>query len=180
MLMGKIAAGKGTQADLILSHFGGVLYSNGNKVREVAQQSTVFGHHMKEAYESGKLVPEWVVTYWMTHAILSQHPDEQVVFEAVAKKPHEAELFHEIHEFVGRPYIVFHIEISDDQVRERSEKRNRDVVDSRKSVETRLNEYAEHTSKSIEIFKNKGTLVTIDGSGTPEEVREQIFKHLIT
>lgn len=179
VLMGKIASGKGTQANLILSHFGGVLFSNGNKLRQMAQEPTIFGRKLKNLYESGQLLPEWVASYWMTHALVSQHLTERVVFEAVAKKPHEAELFHEIHEWIGRPYIVFNIDVSDDLVHERSRARNRDIVDSPKSVEKRLEEYNLHTTKSVEVFREKGTLIDIDGSGTMDEVRNAIFSHLM-
>ncbi len=179
VLMGKIASGKGTQADLILSHFGGVLYSNGNKVREAAQKHSVFGKKMKEVYESGQLIPEWIASYWMTQALVSQHVDERIVFEAVAKKPDEAEMFHDIHTWIGRPYIVFHIEVSDAEVHERSQKRARDVVDSPRSVEKRLEEYGLHTTQSVEVFRKKGTLININGSQSPEEVQKQIFSHLM-
>jgi adenylate kinase len=179
VLMGKIASGKGTQANLLLSHFGGSLYSNGNKVREATQQPTVFGHKMKEMYEGGYLIPEWIASYWMTHALISQYQTERIVFEAVAKKPHEAELFHEIHAWVDRPYVVFHLDISDEEVRKRSEKRSRDVVDSAKSVEKRLEEYRTYTALSIEIFRRKGTLIDIDGSQSEEGVKQQIFDYLM-
>lgn len=176
--MGKIASGKGTQADLILNHFGGTLYSNGNKVRETAQLPSAFGRHIKEMYEGGYLIPEWVASYWMTHALVSQFEHERVVFEAVAKKPNEAELFHEIHEWVDRPYVVFNLEISDDEVRARSSARARDVVDSPKSVEKRLEEYHTYTSRSIEFFRKAGTLIDIDGTKAPAEVQKQIFTYL--
>lgn len=178
VLMGKIASGKGTQANLILSHFGGTLYSNGNKVRETAQLETPFGRKMKEMYEGGYLMPEWVASYWMTHALISQYPDERIVFEAVAKKPDEAKLFHEIHEWIERPYIVFNLIVTDELVHERSAARARDIVDSEKSVAKRLEEYNTFTDKSIEIFREKGTLVDVDGSLSPDEVKEIIFKHL--
>lgn len=180
VFMGKIASGKGTQANLVLSHFGGVLYSNGNKLREIATKPTVFGRKMKEVYEEGKLLPEWVASYWMTHALVSQYVDDLIVFEAVAKKPHEAELFHEIHETLGRRYVVFHIDVSDDIVHERSARRARDVVDSPKSVEKRLEEYKLHTAKSVDIFRGLGTLVEIDGSKSLDEVKKEVFGHLIT
>ncbi len=178
VLMGKIASGKGTQATHILDHFGGVLYSNGNKVREVAQQPTVFGKKMKEMYEGGYLMPEWVASYWMTHALVSQFEQERVIFEAVAKKPNEAELFDEIHTWINRPYIVFNLRITDDEVRARSAARARDVVDTPKSVEKRLEEYHTYTEKSIEFFRSRGTLIDIDGSQSPEEVRQHIFNVL--
>ena len=179
VLMGKIASGKGTQAEAILSHFGGTLYSNGNKVRESAQLPTVFGNKMKEMYEGGYLMPEWIASYWMTHALVSQYETERVIFEAVAKKPNEAELFHEIHDWIERPYVVFNLEISDDVVRERSAARARDVVDSPKSVAKRLEEYHTYTQQSIEYFKHEGTLIDIDGTGTPKEVQKQIFNYLL-
>lgn len=179
VLMGKIASGKGTQANLILSHFGGSLYSNGNKVREAAAQNSAFGKKMKEMYEGGYLIPEWIASYWMTHALVSQYEHDRVVFEAVAKKPQEAELFDEIHNWIDRPYVVFNIDITDEEVRKRSELRARDVVDAPKSVEKRLEEYNTYTKKSIEIFREKGTLIDVDGLQSEEKVKEQIFRYLI-
>lgn len=176
VLMGKIASGKGTQAQRILENYGGVLYSNGNNVRHTATLPTPFGQKIKDVYEQGFLIPEWIASYWMTHSLVSGN--ERVVFEAVAKKPNEAELFDDIHNWLGRPYVVFHLEISDDEVRERSLERGRDLLDTPKSIEKRLEEYRTYTTKSIEIFRNKGTLVDIDGSLSPEEVQKQIFTYL--
>ena len=178
VLMGKIASGKGTQAHGIVNHFGGTLYSTGNKVRESATQPTVFGERMNDVYEGGFLIPEWIASYWMTHALVGQYDHERVVFEGVAKKPNEAELFHDIHDWLGRPYVVFHLMISDDEVRTRSESRQRDVLDLPKSVEKRLEEYHTYTAHSIEIFREKGTLIDIDGTLSPEAVQEQIFTYL--
>ncbi len=179
VLMGKIASGKGTQAHAVMNHFGGTLYSNGNKVREAAQTATVFGKKIKTMYEGGYLIPEWVASYWMTHALVSQYEHERVIFEAVAKKPNEAELFHEIHSWLNRSYVVFNLEVSDDTVRERSLARSRDIVDSPKSVEKRLEEYHTYTARSVEFFRTQGTLVDIDGSLSPEEVQHKIFSFLM-
>lgn len=178
VLMGKIASGKGTQAHHILDAFGGHLYSNGNNTRAAASEPTNFGRKVKEAYEEGWLMPEWLASYWMTHALVSLYEHELVVFEAVAKKPDEAELFNEIHSWLGRDYIVFNLDISDDEVKRRSEARARDIVDGHKSVEKRLDEYHTHTAKSVEFFRKEGKVIDIDGSLSPEEVRNQIFSHL--
>ena len=180
VLMGKIASGKGTQAHAISAVFGGSVYSNGDQVRAVAKLPTVFGGKMKEMYEGGYLMPEWIASYWMTHAVVSEYAGEIVIFEAVAKKPNEAELFHEIHEWLGRPYVVFNLEISDEEVKARSAARARDVVDSPKSVEKRLEEFHTYTDKSIEFFRTKGTLIDIDGSLSPELVQTHISSYLQT
>jgi len=178
VLMGKIASGKGTQAEFIINDFGGSMYSNGDKVRATAKLPTIFGEKMKNMYEGGFLMPEWIASYWMTHALVSEFEKERIIFEAVAKKPNEAQLFHEIHEWIGRPYVVFNLDISDDLVRERSAARARDAVDSEKSVEKRLEEYHTYTTKSIEFFRGRGTLIDVDGTLSPEAVKEQIFNYL--
>jgi adenylate kinase len=178
VLMGKIASGKSTQAKAIVEAFGGTPYSNGNKVRSTALEPTEFGTRVKKMYEEGLLMPEWIASYWMTHALLSEHQSDRIVFEGVAKKPHEAEIFHEIHTWMDRPYVVFNLEISDDEVRARSAERARDAVDSPKSVEKRLEEYHTYTAHSIEFFRTKGTLITFDGSKSHEEVQAQLFAYL--
>ena len=178
VLMGKIASGKSTQAKAVAEAFGGTLYSNGNKVRATAALPTEFGTRVKRMYEGGFLMPEWIASYWMTHALLSEHAEDQIVFEGVAKKPHEAEIFHEIHAWMDRPYVAFNIAISDELVRTRSTARARDAVDSPKSIEKRLEEYNTYTAKSIEFFRDKGTLIEIDGSASVEEVQAHIFSYL--
>jgi adenylate kinase len=178
VLMGKIASGKGTQAKAIIANFGGIFYSNGEKTRGAAKEDSNFGRKVKEAYEEGYLMPEWLASYWMTHALVSEHEHDLIIFEAVAKKPNEAEMFHKIHDWLARPYVVFNLEVSDDVVRERSAMRSRDVVDTHKSVEKRLEEYHEHTAQSVEFFRQHGTLIDIDGSLAPEAVEEKIFSYL--
>jgi adenylate kinase len=178
VLMGKIASGKGTQAKAIIANYGGIFYSNGEKTRGAAKEDSNFGRKVKEAYEAGYLMPEWLASYWMTHALVSEHEHDLIVFEAVAKKPNEAEMFHKIHDWLARPYLVLNLEVSDDIVRERSAARSRDVVDSHKSVEKRLEEYHEHTAQSVEFFRQQGTLIDIDGSLAPEVVQEMIFNYL--
>lgn len=180
VLMGKIASGKGTQGHLVLDTFGGYIYSNGNKIRTVAGEDTVFGKRMKAVYEEGYLMPEWIASYWMAHAIVDEHLEDLLVFEGVARKPNEAELFHEIHEWIGRKYVVFNLEIDDAAVRERTAGRARDVADSAAAVEKRLEEFHTYTAKSIEFFRKKGTLIDIDGRLTPAEVQQQIFNYLIS
>lgn len=178
VFMGKIASGKGTQAAAVIKHFGGTLYSNGDKLRATAALETAFGKKMKETYEGGLMMPEWIASYWMTDVLVREHDIDRVVFEAVAKKPNEAELFHEIHDWLHRPYVVFNLQISDAEVHARSLARARDVVDTPQSIEKRLEAYHTYTDRSIEFFRTKGTLIDIDGGADPAFVQEKVFTYL--
>ncbi len=179
VIMGKVTCGKGTQSARIIEHFGGTLFSVGNKVRELATKDTPLGHHVKEAYEEGLLMPNWLASYWMMHALLHRHNDERLVFEAVARKEDEAEIFHEIHEWTNRPYVVFHLDIPDEVVRARRAKRNRDSVDSAEVVERRLREFNTHTIHSLEVFRKHDKVVDIDGTKSIEDVQQYIFEYLM-
>jgi len=178
VLMGKIASGKGVQAEAVKQTFGGALYSNGGKVRAAVTENSPFGQKVKETYEAGLLMPEWLASYWMTHALIAQYPKERLVFEAVAKKPDEAVQFNDIHQWLNRSYIVFHLAVPDKTARERSAKRARDLVDSEAVVEKRLQEFRDFTQQSIDYFNKQGTLVELDGTQTPEQVKAEIFTHL--
>jgi adenylate kinase family enzyme len=178
VIIGKVTCGKGTQSAKILDHFGGTMFSVGNKVRELATVDTPLGGRVKEAYEEGLLMPNWLASYWMMHALLHKHSNEKLVFEAVARKPDEAEIFHEIHDWTSRPYIVFHLDIPDDVVRSRSAERNRDAVDNAEAVEKRLNEFNKYTVHSLEVFRSHNKVIDIDGTQSVEDVTQQIFSKL--
>lgn len=178
VLMGKITCGKGTQAAEVMEHFGGAVFSIGDKMRELTQMDTPLGHKIKNAYEEGLLAPNWLASYWMMHALLHRHGDDLLIFEAVAKKPDEAEIFNEIHQWTDRPYIVFNLEIPDEVVFARSAERSRDVVDGVRTVKKRLEEFNEYTTQSLAVFKKEGNVVDIDGTLPIEEVTRQIFEHL--
>ncbi|MFT7506933.1 MAG: adenylate kinase family enzyme, partial [Acidimicrobiales bacterium] len=79
VIIGKVTCGKGTQSAKILDHFGGTMFSVGNKVRELATVDTPLGGRVKEAYEEGLLMPNWLASYWMMHALLHKHSNEKLV-----------------------------------------------------------------------------------------------------
>ena len=180
VLMGKVTCGKGTQATAILDNFGGTMFSIGNKMRETAALSTTFGDKVKETYEKGYLAPNWLASYWMMHTLLQQHVDDRIVFEAVARKPDEAEIFHEIHDWMDRPYVVFLLDIPDNVVRERSKARSRDVVDTDTAVTKRLEEFNKYTVESLKVFDSHNKVIKIDGTQSIEAVTKEIFEHLNT
>lgn len=178
VLIGKITCGKGTQTAEIRKHFGGTVFSIGDKMRELTHMDTPLGHRVKKAYEEGLLAPNWLASYWMMHALLHRHGDDLLIFEAVARKPDEAEIFHEIHQWTNRPYIVFNLAVPDEVVFARSAARKRDAVDDHKTVEKRLEEFNEYTTQSLEVFRKTGNVVDIDGTLPIAEVTRQIFEYL--
>ena len=59
--MGTPGAGKGTQANLLASHFGACHVSTGDMLRDAVRQGTPLGREAKRYLDAGKLVPDNVV-----------------------------------------------------------------------------------------------------------------------
>lgn len=178
VLMGKTGSGKGTQAKLLADALEYPIFSTGDKAREIGAQDTSLGRKIREIHVSG-WIPEWLASYLMVRVLLEEHPSDGLVFESVARKPLEAEKFHEIHEMVGRSYIVVHLDIEDELVIERMRKRNRDESDSEANIQNRLRAFREETVQSLEFFRSHGKVVTVDADQNPEKVFEDVLS-LIT
>jgi adenylate kinase family enzyme len=99
-----------------------------------------------------------------------------LVFESVARKPEEAVKLHEIHEMLGREYIVVYLEIADELVVERMLSRGRDEADTADNIKKRLQAFYDETQESINIFASHGKVRTVDANQEPEKVFEDIIK----
>lgn len=175
IFMGKTGCGKGTQAHRLATALDWSVFSTGDLVRQLSAGDTSLGRHIRDIHIKG-WVPEWLASYLFANAILREHIDDGLVFESVARKPEEARKLHEMHVMLNRPYIVIHLDVSDEMVMERMRKRQRDLGDAEDNMRKRLEAFQSETTKSLEFFKEQGKVVTIDGSRSEEEVYEDVIK----
>jgi adenylate kinase len=179
--IGKPGSGKGTQAKLLADRTGWTMLGAGNQFRAIAEEDTVIGRKVKEGIDNGFLMPHWFAMYLYQKALFSVDEDVSVIFDGFSRKPEEAELIISSLAWIGRPFTVFNIEVSDEEVTKRLSGRAQTSGrrDDRKDVvEERLQEYQEYTTKSLEIFRKMGALIDINGEQTPEEVAEDVAKAL--
>ncbi len=172
--MGKTGCGKGTQAQLLKEALGYEIFSTGDKSREYGAMDSALGRHIAQIHVSG-WIPEWLASFLMVKVLLEDHPDDGLVFESVARKPQEAEKFHEIHEAIDRPYIVIYFDIEDEVVIERMRARQRDESDSEANIKNRLRAFNEETTQSLKFFKEHNHVVTVDAKQDPEQVFKDIM-----
>jgi len=176
--MGKTGSGKGTQAKLLADALQFKIFSTGDKAREIGAQESSLGRRIREIHVSG-WIPEWLASYLMVKVLLEEATDEGLVFESVARKPVEAEKFHEIHEMLNRSYIVVYFDIDDEVVVERMRARGRDESDSEANIQNRLRAFNDETLKSLEFFKSHNKVVVVNADQNPEKVFEDVLS-LIT
>jgi len=175
VLIGKTGCGKGTQSELLGSALAYSVFSTGDKVRKTGAMPTPLGRKIQEIQVKG-WVPEWLASYFLVKALLEEYVEDGLVFESVARKPEEAVKLHEIHEMLGREYIVVHLEIADDLVVERMLARSRDEADTADNIAKRLKAFYDETQESINIFASYDKVRTVDANQEPDKVFEDIIK----
>lgn len=173
--IGKPGCGKGTQARLLSERTGWPVIGAGAQFRAIAAEDTPAGIRTKRDIEQGFLMPHWFAMYLYLKGLFSLPSDASVIFDGFNRKEPEAELVLSSLTWLERPFTVIHIEVSDEEVRRRLEGRKSEQgrADDH-SVDVRLEEYETHTVKAIELFRETGALITINGEQTPEAIAEDI------
>ncbi len=177
--IGKPGCGKGTQAKLLASRTGWNIIAAGAQFRQIAEEDSPAGRKTKHDIDQGFLMPHWFAMHLYLKGLFSLPSDANVIFDGFNRKLPEAELIVESLNWLERPFTVVHIRVSDEEVRRRLDLRKdmQDRADDH-SVETRLEEFDEHTKRAIELFAHQGVLVEVDGEQTPEKIAEDVAKVL--
>lgn len=182
LLMGRPGSGKGTQAGMLAGKFAWEHFSTGNQFKELREGAGVLSVRVKEAYDSGKIFPDWFANYLFEHAFLNLDAAKGIVCEGYPRTLAQAVVFDETLEWLGRPYKVFNLEVSDEEtIRrqiERAKTEHRPDSATEEQIQVRLEQYQALTEPVLEYFKSKGTLIQIDGMGTMDAIHADILSHL--
>ena len=180
-MMGAPGSGKGTQAKMLAEKVGGRVYSSGARLREMVATGSYFGKRAQVVMSAGDLMPVWVSQYLFEEALIGLEPADAIVFEGSCRILEEAKRFHEAAQWLERPYVAIYLEASEENLKQRLLKRHGiegRADDAEAALAERFQKFRELTLSSIEYFKKEGTLVTINGEQTVEEVHADIVKAL--
>ncbi len=178
-LIGKPGCGKGTQGKLLSEKTGWKTVSSGVLFRTIAAEETPIGRKVKSEIDSGLLSPPWFAMYLYLKTLFAVGEQEGIIFDGFNRKVREADLVIDSLHWLNRPFVVLNLVISDEEMRTRLEKRKE--LENRaddSAIEERMNEYHEHTEPSIEIFRNAGVLIDINGEQSREAIAAEIDQAL--
>ncbi len=173
--IGKPGCGKGTQAKLLGDKTGWPVLASGDQFRAIAKEDTPAGRKTCEEMEKGLLSPHWFAMYIYLRSLFSVDADQSVIFDGFNRKEAEAQLIIDSLAWLGRPFKVIEIAVSDEEVHKRLDGRR--MHSGRADdhyIETRLQEYHTYTTKALELFSSMGALIHINGEQTPEGVAAEI------
>jgi len=182
IMMGPPGAGKGTQATVVADHFDIPAISTGDIFRTNVTEGTELGIKAKEYMDAGEYVPD-EVTNLMVRARIDE-PDAQPGFlldgypRTVAQVEElEAMVKNTGHRIDAAVVLTVDSEEVVQRLLQRAQTDGR-ADDTEDVIRRRQEVYAEQTEPLIEVYRDRGVLVEVDGMGEVDVVTERIFKAL--
>lgn len=182
LIMGPPGAGKGTQAGRIGAHYKIPAISTGDMFRAMRHQDTPLAHQVQEIMASGAYVPDEVTNAVVADRLVADdcadgflldgYPRtlDQVSFLDGVLKEADCELDAVISLAVDADELVA-------RLTRRSETDGR-ADDTPEAIRTRQQVYADQTAPLLEVYRQRGLLVEVDGLGEVDEVTRRLFAAL--
>lgn len=182
LLLGKPAAGKGTQAKKLAAQYGWHHVSTGDHLRTLATRDDHFGERTRDTLASGGLMPRWSITHLLVETAMRVPLTEGIIFDGFARTMRQAADFHEVLSWIGREYKAINIDVPDEIVIERM--RSRAALEARSDSDTlekrlhRLHVYGREMPPAISYLEHHKVLCSVNGEGTPDEVHGDVVAFL--
>jgi adenylate kinase len=182
LLIGPPGAGKGTQAERLSSHFGIPAISTGDIFRENVKNETPLGQQAKAYMDAGENVPDSLTNDLVADRLAQPDCASGFLLDGYPRTAAQVDALEEMlaqqsTQLDAAVELVADVEIVVSRLRQRAQEQGRSD-DSEEVVRHRLGVYAEQTAPLIEVFKQRGLLVSVDGIGPIEEITDRIASRL--
>lgn len=189
IILGRSGCGKGTQADLLMSHLKNsegkiaktLHIESGALLRIFAKGNNFTQEKIRAVIMSGKLVPESIiVALWTDFIIANFSGKENMVFDGTPRKLHEAQLLDNALQFYGieKPNVIY-VNVSNEWSEKRLHGRAR-KDDTPEAIAKRLAWFESEVVKTIDFYRNNPyyNFININGEQSVEEVQNEILAKL--
>jgi adenylate kinase len=182
VLMGPPGAGKGTQAKFIAEHFKIPAISTGDIFRANVSKGTPLGQEAQRFMDAGEYVPDKVTNLMVRDRIDEPDAVPGFLLDGYPRTVAQVEELDGMIKHTGHALdAVVVLTVDDEELIQRLLQRaalegraddTEDVVRRRQEV------YAEQTAPLIDVYRQRGLLIEVDGRGEVDEVTERIFEAL--
>ncbi|MGO2141331.1 MAG: adenylate kinase [Leucobacter sp.] len=176
LIIGPPGAGKGTQASKIAEAYGVPAISTGDIFRANIKGGTELGQRVQAIIEAGELVPDTLTNEIVQDRLQQEDAAGGFLLDGY---PRNVEQVHALDGMIEGDALdaVVLLEAETDEVVARLLKRAEiegRADDTEEVIRHRQDVYAEQTAPLIELFTERGILVSVDGLGGIDEVAERI------
>jgi adenylate kinase len=188
ILLGPPGAGKGTQAQRLVSKHGIVQLSTGDMLRAAVKAGTPVGLKAKAIMDSGSLVPDEVVVGIVSDRIDEPDAKSGFILDGFPRTVAQAEALERmLAEKKLKLDAVVELKVDEDALLARIENRIRETQargeplradDNPEVLKTRLHAYLTQTAPLIDYYRGKGMLMGVNGMAAVDEVTGAIDEAL--
>jgi adenylate kinase len=182
VLMGPPGAGKSTQARFVAEHFKIPAISTGDIFRANVSEGTPLGVEAKRFMDAGEYVPDEVTNLMVRNRIDEPDAEPGFLLDGYPRTLAQVEELDRMIAFTGhRLDAAVALTVDEDEIVQRLLQRARlegRADDTEDVIRRRHEVYAEQTAPLIEVYRDRGILVEVDGLGDADEVTGRILDAL--
>ncbi|MFJ3212666.1 adenylate kinase [Streptomyces flaveolus] len=178
VIAGAPGAGKGTQASALANRLGGRHVSTGDLFRDHLVRDTQLGRRARSYLDAGRYVPDDVTNGMLRDAVTQQDAAVPLVLDGYPRTEAQVGFLDTLLAESGRqaPAVVALVVDTEELVRRlgrRALLENRSD-DTENVIRKRQAVYLAQTAPILRIYRQRGSLREIDGTGAVEEVADRI------
>ena len=180
--MGPPGAGKGTQARFVADHFGVPAISTGDIFRANVSQGTPLGVEAKRYMDAGEYVPDEVTNLMVRNRIDEPDADPGFLLDGYPRTLAQVTELDGMIRFTGHQLdavVVLTVDPEElvQRLLERAKVEGR-ADDTEDVIRRRQEIYAEQTEPLIDVYRDRGLLLEVDGMGEVDEVTRRVDEAL--
>jgi adenylate kinase len=181
-MMGPPGAGKGTQAKFVAEHFKIPAISTGDIFRANVSEGTELGIEAKRYMDAGDYVPDELTNKMVRNRIDEPDAEPGFLLDGYPRTLAQVEELDGMIKFTGHQLdAAVVLTVDPDEIVQRLVQRAQvegRTDDTEDVVRRRQEVYAEQTEPLIDVYRQRGILVEVDGMGEVDEVTNRIFDAL--
>ena len=188
ILLGPPGAGKGTQAARLVEKFGIPQLSTGDMLRAAVKAGTPVGLKAKAVMDAGGLVSDEIVVGIIADRIQEPDAKKGFILDGFPRTVAQADALDKLLSSKGMDLdAIVELKVDENALLARIENRAKETVaaggtvradDNPEAFKVRLDAYREQTAPVSAYYADKGTLKTVDGMMSIDEVTAALNKVL--